>query len=167
MPEQIDRPGDRILPVLLRAVVHPWHHDSFGHMNVRHYAPIFDDATWQFWSCIGLSYARLLADHGLHTVAAETRTRFLRELTAGDPVLVRGRLLRIGTRSLTIALALHHADDDAVHATCDTVEVFFDPRTRRSAPIPPAVRAALEPWLTPGGAGQANPTPNAQDPSQP
>jgi acyl-CoA thioester hydrolase len=24
---------------LLRGVVHPWHHDHFGHMNVRHYAP--------------------------------------------------------------------------------------------------------------------------------
>ncbi|WP_292294653.1 hypothetical protein, partial [Marivita sp.] len=31
---------------VMRAVVHPWHHDHFGHMNVRHYATFFDDATY-------------------------------------------------------------------------------------------------------------------------
>ena len=139
----------RTLPDLLRSVVHPWHHDSFGHMNVRHYAPLFDDATWQFWSCVGLPYTRMLQEHGLHTVAAETRTRFLRELTAGDPVLVRGHLTRIGARSVTMALSLQHADTGAVHATYDTVEVFFDPTTRRSAAIPAAVRTVLEAWLSP------------------
>jgi len=139
----------RALPDLLRSVVHPWHQDSFGHMNVRHYAPLFDDATWQFWSCVGLPYARMLQEHGLHTVAAETRTRFVRELKAGDPVVVRGRLTRIGTRSVTMALRLHHVDTGAVHATCDTVEVFFDPATRRSAPIPVAVRRILEALLEP------------------
>lgn len=139
----------RALPDLLRSVVHPWHHDSFGHMNVRHYAPLFDDATWQFWSCVGLPYARMLQEHGLHTVAAETRTRFLRELKAGDPVLVRGRLTRIGNRSVTMALTLQHADTGSVHATYDTEEVFFDPATRRSAHIPAAVRSVLEIWLSP------------------
>jgi hypothetical protein len=45
---------------LLRGVVHPWHHDIFGHMNVRHYAPFFDDASFHFYSRLGLNLDEMM-----------------------------------------------------------------------------------------------------------
>ena len=54
---------------LLRGVVHPWHHDHFGHMNVRHYAPFFDDAVYHMWTLLGAPYSRMLPEHGVHTVS--------------------------------------------------------------------------------------------------
>lgn len=132
---------------LLRGVVHPWHHDQFGHMNVRHYAPFFDDATFHLWSLVGLPYARMLAEHGVHTVTARATTSFLRELKAGDLIRIDGAVTRLGNRSVTFDLRMFHADTGELHARCEVVEVFFDPQTRGSAPIPPAVRAQLADWL--------------------
>ena len=52
-------------------------------------------------------------------------------------------MTRIGTRSTTFALRMHHADTGALHATYEAVEVFFDPTLRASAPMPQAVRDRL------------------------
>ena len=128
---------------LLRGVVHPWHHDHFGHMNVRHYAPFFDDATYHMWTLLGLPYSTMIPEHGVHTVSAEAKTRFLRELTAGDLIAIDGAVTRIGTKSCAFHLRMHHADTGALHATYDLVEVFFDPETRASAAMPEAVRTRL------------------------
>ncbi|MGY6634818.1 MAG: acyl-CoA thioesterase [Alkalilacustris sp.] len=132
---------------LFRGVVHPWHHDHFGHMNVRHYAPFFDDATYHMWTLLGLPYSTMIPEHGVHTVAAQTTTRFVRELKAGDLVAIDGAVTRLGTKSTTFLLRMHHADTRALHATCEAVEVFFDPVSRRSAAMPAAVRARLSAHL--------------------
>ncbi len=132
---------------LLRAVVHPWHQDHFGHMNVRHYAPFFDDACYHMWTRLGLGYAQMQSEHGVHTVTAEGKTRFLRELKAGDLIVIDGGVSRIGTKSCVFHLRMLNADTGIVHATYDAVEVFFDPETRRSAPMPDALRAKLEKGL--------------------
>ncbi len=132
---------------LLRGVVHPWHHDHFGHMNVRHYAPFFDDASYHLWTRVGLPYSRMIAEHGVHCVTASAKTTFLKELVAGDLIVVDGAVLKIGTKSVTFRLRMMHADTGAHHATYDMVEVVFDPETRASAPMPEAVRRALAPHL--------------------
>ena len=132
---------------LLRGVVHPWHHDHFGHMNVRHYAPFFDDASYHLWTKIGLPYSRMMAEHGVHCVTASAKTTFVEELTAGDLFLIDGAVLRIGNKSATFQLRMIHADRNELHATYDVVEVVFDPEARASAPMPDAVRRALEPHL--------------------
>lgn len=129
---------------LLRGVVHPWHHDIFGHMNVRHYAPFFDDASFHFHHVLGSDLGSMLETHGVHVVTARAVTNFLRELKAGDLFAVEGAVGRIGTRSVTLSLRMRHALTGAVHATCDITEVFFDPATRRSTPMPEVVRRRYE-----------------------
>ncbi len=126
-----------------RGVVHPWHHDQFGHMNVRHYAPFFDDATFHLVSSLGLTYPVMIAEHAVHTVTAVATTTFRQELVAGDLVAIDGAVTRIGSKSVTFQLRMRHVATGAVHATYDTTEVFFDPETRRSAPIPDAIREVL------------------------
>ncbi len=133
---------------LFRGVVHPWHHDHFGHMNVRHYAPFFDDATYHMWSLLGLAYSEMLPEHGVHTVSGTATTKFIKQLVAGDLIRIDGAVTRIGGKSVTLHLRMFHADTGALHATYDLVEVFFSPETRSSAEIPPALRARLEAHLT-------------------
>lgn len=132
---------------LVRGVVHPWHHDHFGHMNVRHYAPFFDDASYHMWTRLGLAYRDMQAQYGVHTVSAEAKTRFIRELQAGDLIMIDGVVSRIGTKSCAFHLRMSHADTGELHATYDLVEVFFDPDTRASAPMPDAVRERLLRYL--------------------
>jgi acyl-CoA thioester hydrolase len=132
---------------LSRGVVHPWHHDHFGHMNVRHYAPFFDDASYHLWTRIGFPYSRMMTEHGVHCVTASAKTTFIKELAAGDLIVIDGAVLRIGSKSAAFRLRMHHADRGTLHATYDMVEVVFDPEARASAPMPAAVRRALEPYL--------------------
>lgn len=122
-------------------VVHPWHLDHFGHMNVRHYAPFFDDAIYHFWTRLGAPYSEMLEKFGVHTVTARATTSFLKELNAGDLVAIDAAVTRIGGKSATFKLSMRHADTGETHATYEAVEVFFDPTTRSSTEIPDALRA--------------------------
>lgn len=134
--------GERL--ELFRGVVHPWHQDHFGHMNVRHYAPFFDDASYHMWTRLGLAFSDMLAQHGVHCVSAQATTRFMRELVAGDLIVIDGVVSRIGNKSVTFHLRMLHADTGELHATYDLVDVFFDPGTRTSAAMPPGMREKLE-----------------------
>lgn len=136
---------------LMRGVVHPWHHDHFGHMNVRHYAPFFDDASYHLWTRLGIGYDLMLAEHGVHCVTAQATTGFVKELTAGDLIAIDGAVTRVGGKSATFGLRMLHAETGALHATYDVVEVFFDPETRKAAPMPDPVRDVLERWMSPNG----------------
>lgn len=143
MPEKPDTASAARL-LLSRGVVHPWHQDVFGHMNVRHYAPFFDDATFHLYPALGLSLEAMLAEHGVHMVSARAVTSFIQELKAGDTFLIDGAVTRIGGRSATFQLRMIHSDTGTLHATYDLTEVIFDPKTRKSAEMPAPMRAALE-----------------------
>lgn len=132
-------------------VVHPWHHDHFGHMNVRHYAPFFDDAIYHMWTRLGAPYSEMLDQFGVHTVTAQATTSFIKELTAGDLLTIDAAATRIGGKSATFKLSMRHADTGELHATYDVVEVFFDPKTRGSTQIPASLRALLEQALDEDG----------------
>jgi acyl-CoA thioester hydrolase len=138
---------------LMRGVIHPWHHDHFGHMNVRHYAPFFDDACYHIWTRLGIGYEPMIAKYGVHCVTAQATTGFVKELTAGDLIVIDGAVTRVGGKSVTFALRMLNADTGALHATYEVVEVFFDPATRKAAPMPGDVREVLEGWLVAAGEG--------------
>lgn len=132
-----------------RAVVHAWMCDHFGHLNVRFYAHLFDDAGFALWSMCGVTQDVFRAS-GLHTVVARTETDFRAELVAGRMVLVRSRFERVGNKSVAYAQELTDADTGRVHAAQRAVEVFFDPVAREARPIPDAIRALLAPHVVPG-----------------
>lgn len=129
---------------VLRGVVHPWHHDHFGHMNVRHYAPFFDDATYHIWTVLGVPYSAMLDRYGIHCVTASATTSFIKELTAGDLILVEGGVSRVGRKSVSFHLRMLHADTGELHATYDITDVFFDPETRKSTEMPEDIRSIVE-----------------------
>jgi acyl-CoA thioester hydrolase len=126
-----------------RAVVHQWQCDHLGHMNVRYYAHIFDDAGFHFWT--GIEGAKAVMEkHGISVVVARTTNDFLHEARAGELVVVKSALTRLGTKSLTYTQRLTNAEDDTLLATQDAVEVVFDPAARKAAEMPAALREILE-----------------------
>ena len=129
-----------------QTVIHPWMCDRFGHLNVRFYAHILDDAAFALWPLCGVTLA-LFEQLGLHTVVAHTATDFKAELVPGQVVAVRSRFERLGTKSVSYAQELRDIETDRVHATQVAVEVFFDPATRDSRDIPATVRELLEPLV--------------------
>ena len=127
---------------LYRSVVMPAHCDTYGHMNVRHYASFFDDAGWQLFPVIGISLTDLRS-RGLGSVVASLTIDFHHELTAGQLILITGAITAVGTKSLSYELLLHEADSMTHCATQKTTEVCFDTRLRKSAPWPDDIRAVL------------------------
>ncbi len=129
---------------ILRGVVHPWYCDAFGHMNVRYYSHFFDDAAFHIWPLYWGSHKKMQDEFDVHTVVASATIQFKKELVASDLILVDCLLTRIGLKSCTFIERMLHVDTMEVHATYETVEVFFDPQTRKSIEIPTSIRQALE-----------------------
>lgn len=127
---------------LSRTVVLPAHCDGYGHMNVRHYAAMFDEAGWHMLARCGVSLGELRS-RGLGSVVATVTIDFHHELTAGQLVLVTGALTRVGHKSFAYEMRLYEADAMTHCATQKTVEVCFDTTRRIAAPLPDDIRAAL------------------------
>ena len=126
-----------------RAVVHPWHCDVLGHMNVRWYAHLFDDAEFHLWSSIGLSHATLKKT-GVVTVIANTNTDFLHEASAGELLTIESAFTKLGTKSLVISQRMTNSENSNLIAKQEAVCVFFNMQNRQAAPMPDDIRSKLE-----------------------
>ena len=128
---------------LYRAIVMPAQCDIYGHMNVRHYAACFDDAGWHFPRMAGLSLEEIRT-RGLGTVVATLTIDFHHEIRAGQLLLIKGAVTRVGTKSFSHELRLYEADSMTHCATQKTVEVCFDTAARKGVGLPEDVRAKLQ-----------------------
>lgn len=129
-----------------RGVAFPWLCDHFGHLSARHYVSWFDDGGFHLWSIVGVPH-RELRERGMAVVVARFTIDYVRELKAGDLLLVKGAFTKVGTKSITLLQRMYNADTQEHAATMETIEVFFDPAARKSAPMPEDVRARLLPHV--------------------
>jgi acyl-CoA thioester hydrolase len=127
---------------LYRAIVMPAHCDIYGHMNVRHYAACFDDAGWHFPRMAGFSLEEFRA-RGLGTVVATLTIEFHHEIRAGQLILIRGAVARVGNKSFAHQMRLYEADSMTHCATQQTVEVCFDTAARKGVLLPEDIRQKL------------------------
>ena len=128
---------------LHRTIVMPAHCDVYGHLNVRNYAAFFDDAGWHFPAMAGLKLSEIQA-RGLGTVTASLTIEFHHEVKAGQLVLIKGAITRVGTKSFSYELRLYEADSMTHCATQKTVEVCFDTKKRKGVALPEDVKAKLQ-----------------------
>ena len=131
---------------LYRAVVFPWHCDHIGHMNVRWYAHHFDDAGFHLWTIAGVSQKEMHAK-GVSLVVGQIKINYVHEMNAGDLLVIRGGVRHVGGKSIQHHQRLYNADTNMMCASQDTIEVFFDPKTRTSAPMPDFYRDKLTPLV--------------------
>ncbi len=126
---------------VLRALPTRWSDDdTYGHVNnVVHYA-LFDTAVngWLI-EAAGVDIRELPAI-GL---VVETSCRYLAELRFPEVVTAGLALQRLGTSSVVYRLALFGAPEQPA-AVGRFVHVYVDRATRRTVPVPPEIRAALQ-----------------------
>ena len=127
---------------LYRSIVMPAQCDLYGHMNVRHYASLFDDAGWHILSRAGISLTDL-RERGLGSVVASLTIDFHHEMKAGILVLIQGSFTRVGVKSFSYEMRLYEADSMTHCATQKTVEVCFDTGKRASAEYPGDIHEKL------------------------
>ncbi len=118
--------------------------DHYGHVNNVAYYSFFDTAVngW-LMSATGTDIRELDAVG----VVAETSCRFLAQLSFPDELRVGIAVEKLGTSSIVYSLAVFrvHQDELVAAATGRFVHVYVDSATRRPVPIPPSIRAVVEP----------------------
>lgn len=118
------------------AVAHPWMCDVMGHLNVRHYAAMFDDASFHLLGRI----AGAVADEQRGWADVQSTTRYQREVRAGELLLIRSSVLKVGGASLSYRQVMLNALDGEVRAINETTTVYFNQIERCAARIDQAMR---------------------------
>tara|TARA_B100001123_G_scaffold386452_1_gene460891 strand:- start:80 stop:508 length:429 start_codon:yes stop_codon:yes gene_type:complete len=122
-----------------RGGVFPCEIDIMGHMNVRHYTAKFDEATLQFFGAVGLTVAYFREqDRGM--AAGQQNTTYMRELMAGQLVVITTKIIEIGRRKLTFRYNMIECLTGDVASTCEITGVHIDRTKRRSIRFPSHVR---------------------------
>ena len=81
---------------------------------------------------------------GFHTVIARSSIEYKQEIGPGDLFVIETGFVKCGTKSCTHLQRMKNADTGALHATQETVEVFFDASTRKAIPVPDKIRPVIE-----------------------
>lgn len=114
--------------------------DAYGHMNnVVHYA-LFDTAINRWLIEKGLLD---IPDGDLVGLVVETGCQYFSEMAFPDPVTAGIAVDKLGTSSVTYAIALFRGDEEAAAAQGHFTHVYVDRRTRRPKPLNGRWREAL------------------------
>lgn len=132
-------------------VVYPSQIDHMGHLNVAHYAAMFDQATWVFLAGVGLNRRYMeTAQRGMAAISQNTAYR--KEVLAGDVVTIHTALLEVHEKTIRFLHTMRCDDDDAVVATSELVGAHLDRVRHRACPFPEEIRERLRGAVTGGPA---------------
>ncbi len=121
--------------------------DAYGHVNNVVYYSFFDTVVNTYLieqSVLDIEKSPVIG------LVVETLCQYKKELTYPEPVDAGLRVGRLGNTSVRYEIGLFRAGDDMPAATGHFVHVYVDRTTRKPAPLPAALRAALEPLVLPG-----------------
>lgn len=118
-------------------VAHPWMCDSMGHVNVRHYAGMFDDASFQL---LGHIAGRDGNEGGIGWADVRYEVDYRHETKAGALLAIRSHMVKVGRSSVTFEQVMSGTLDGVVHAVGRTTSVRFDLTARVSVPLDDALR---------------------------
>ena len=113
--------------------------DAMGHVNNAVYATYLEQARADYYrEIIGESLAEV------NTVLASLTIDFRRPIAPDQTVTVGLSVSELGESSIPMEYEIRR-EDGTVAATAETVQVAYDPETKRSSPLPTAWRDAIEP----------------------
>lgn len=122
--------------------------DTYGHVNNVTYYSYFDTVVNEHLVRAG---ALDIRDGDAIGIVVETACRFHKPLSFPETIDAGLRVARIGHSSVAYEIALFRGGDDDAAATGRFVHVWVDRAKRRPIPVPPRIRAALEPLQRTGG----------------
>jgi acyl-CoA thioester hydrolase len=144
-PSPMDTPPGELLrgfPVVVEIPVQWGEMDSFRHVNNTVFFRYFESARIAYLVRIGF---RQESDHGgVGPILASTHARFRRPLTYPDTVRVGARTTEVGDDRFTMEYRLVSTAQGATAAEGGGVLVSYDYGSGRKAPLPVAVRRAIE-----------------------
>lgn len=145
------------LTPLYRLVVPTEFLDENGHMNMRYYLHIFDDAGYPLVAQFGLT-PEFHVEHRTGGFDLEHHLHYLREVRAGDAVAVYARVVGRSAKRIHYLMFLVNETQGVLAAIFECVNSFADMAARRTAAYPPEVAAKIDaivaehqalPWAAP------------------
>jgi acyl-CoA thioester hydrolase len=133
-------------PPSLRLVVPDSWADANGHMNMRWYVAIFDDAGDALHERVGLT-PDFHRQNRTGTVDLEHHTHFLHEVMPGDCVAVYSRLVARSPKRLHYLMFLVNETQGELAAIFECMNAFLDLKARKTAPFPPNILERIDAWL--------------------
>jgi acyl-CoA thioester hydrolase len=123
------------MQITYRGVLHPWHCDIMGHMNVVWYVSKFDEASWQFAAMLGLHNSYFIKKHrGI--AALQQNIIYKSEIGAGCTVTIRSGVFDIKEKVVRFIHEMRNDITGEVAAVMLLTAVHFNTRKRKSCPFP-------------------------------
>lgn len=120
--------------------------DAQGHVFNANYFAFFDIAITELWrGLLDGGYKAMLEEHGVDMVVGEATARFLGSARFDELIDIDVELTRLGTTSTTTAFTVRRDGETLVEG--ELRHVYVDAETLSKAPIPEALRVALDPYI--------------------
>ena len=107
------------------------------------YNLIFDRAVDSVFDAIGIGVDYVKSEQA-SAFTLEAHVCYLNEVAEGDPLRITFQLLDFDAKRMHYYQEMFHADENYLAATSEQLSMHIDMKTRRSAPYPTRVTAALE-----------------------
>ena len=121
--------------ITYRGSIYPAQCDHMGHMNVMWYVGKFDEATWNFFTGLGIT-PTYLRKNAKGMAAVDQHITYSRELTAGDIITIHTRLVELAGKIIKFRHEMINGETGELAATTDLIAVHMDTETRKSTPFP-------------------------------
>ncbi len=130
--------------VTFQGAIYPAECDHMDHFNVAFYMRKFDECNWSNFASVGID-RRHMEEHGVGMGAMESRTKYLRELFAGDVLTCRSRILEVHAKVIRTIHEMWVVEDgvEIPAASCELVIAYFDRKVSKARPFPEDVKARL------------------------
>lgn len=145
-------PLEKILalePACLRMTVPEAYRDENGHMNVRWYAAIFDEAGNTLHERLGLT-PELHKAHGTGTMDLENHMNYLHEVMAGDRLAIFARLVACSAKRMHYLMFMVDETRGRLSAIFECINAFADLKLRKTAAFPAEVATMIEAGVAAG-----------------
>jgi acyl-CoA thioester hydrolase len=138
-------------PACLRMAVPEAYGDENGHMNVRWYAAIFDEAGDALHARLGLT-PEFHKTYGTATMDLENHFNYLREVGASDRLAIFSRLVAHSAKRIHYLMFMVDETKGALSAIFECINAFADLKLRKTAPFPPEIASKIEAGVAAGAA---------------
>jgi len=138
----MNQPDLTLFPIVIELDIAWGEMDSYAHVNNVVYFRYFENVRIAYLDRVG--WMASMRQDGLGPIVASTQARFRKPLTYPDHLLVAARISEIQTDRVTFEYRLISTKLNAVAAEGEAVVVSYDYRANAKAPIPEAIRKAIE-----------------------
>ena len=114
--------------------------DAYGHMNMGYYLVPFGNAMWTFMDRlgIGVDYTKRT---GCAFYTVESHLRYVQEVRAPAVLDIQGLVLESDHKKCRYGMVM--AVDGVERATCEYIDLHFDTKAGRTAPMPADIQEVL------------------------